>query len=162
MRGFAAIGAATVVLAAFGTAVVPVALSVTFAAIRGAGPHAFGLIRVWGTIGYLASVAGYPWALHRVAGPAGDGVEPGLRSMFLASAAGAAAAALVGPWLPRGGGVALRAPRGQWRALLREPALLRLLLFTLGGYVFLQGPMTVFPIFVRAHGGDLVTVGRMW
>src|SRR5262249_46645141 len=36
------------------------------------------------------------------------------------------------------------------------------LLFTMGGYLFLQGPATLFPIFIRAHGGDLGTVGRMW
>ena len=162
MRGFAAIGAATAALAAFGTAVVPVALSVTFAAVRGAGPHAFGLIRVWGTIGYLLAVAGYPWVLHRFAPAAPGGTEPGLGSMFPAAAACALAAALVGPWLPRGGRGAVRAARGHWRTLLHEPALVRLVLFTLGGFIFLQGPTAIFPIFVRAHGGDLSTVGRMW
>src|SRR5262245_37684862 len=45
-RGFAAIVAASAVLAAFLTAIVPLVLSVTFATLRGAGPHAFGLIRV--------------------------------------------------------------------------------------------------------------------
>ena len=162
VHGFAAFVVATGALATFATAVVPVALSVTFAALRGAGPHAFGLVRVWGTIGYLVCVAGYPWLLHRFAPPAADGSEPGLGSMFLATAACAGAAALVGPWLPRGGGGALRAPRGQWRMLLRQRAVVRLMLFTLGGYLFLQGPTGLFPIFVRAHGGDLGTVGRMW
>jgi PPP family 3-phenylpropionic acid transporter len=160
-RGFTGFIVLTAVLAVFATAVIPVSLSVTFAALRGAGPHAFGLVRVWGTIGYLAGVAGYPFALHRFA-PAPGGGEPGLQSMFLASAVLVGAAALLGPWLPRHGGVALRASRGHWRALLREPPMLRLLCFTLGGYVFLQGPTQIFPIFVRAHGGDVATVGRMW
>jgi PPP family 3-phenylpropionic acid transporter len=160
-RDFAVFVAMTAGLAVFGTAVVPGALSVTFAALRGAGPHAFGLVRVWGTIGYLIGVAGYPWLLHRFA-PATAGGEPGLRSMFLATAVLVGAAALLGPWLPRHGAAALRAPRGHWRTLLRQPAMLRLLCFTFGGYLFLQGPTQIFPIFIRARGGDLATVGRMW
>jgi PPP family 3-phenylpropionic acid transporter len=161
-RGFAGFVAITALLAVFASAVVPIALSVTFAALRGAGRHAFGLVRVWGTIGYLIGVAAYPRILHRFAPATAGGAEPGLGSMFLATAACAAAAALVGPWLPRRAGVALRAARGQWSALLREHAVVRLLLFTLAGYLFLQGPTNLFPIFVRAHGGDLATVGRMW
>src|SRR5215468_5849111 len=162
MRGFAAILAATAACAVFATSVVPILLSVTFATLRGAGPHAFGLVRVWGTIGYLFTVAGYPAVLHRFAPAAADGVEPGLRSMFAVTAVFTGAAAVMALWLPRAGHVALRARRGQWRVLLREPAVVRLLLFTMGGYLFLQGPTTLFPLFVRAHGGDLGTVGRMW
>src|SRR5512143_3136254 len=64
-HGFAAFLVATGGLAVFATAVGPVSLSVTFAALRGRGRHAFGLVRVWGTIGYLVCVAGYPWVLHR-------------------------------------------------------------------------------------------------
>jgi PPP family 3-phenylpropionic acid transporter len=140
--------------------VVPLALSVTFAALRSA--HAFGRIRVWGTIGYLVSVAAFPWLLHRVAPAGAGGAEPGLGSMFAATAVFAGAAALVGAWLPRGGAVALRASRGRWRALLSEPAVVRLLLVSLGGHLCLQGPQGMFAIFVRAHGGDIGTVGRMW
>jgi len=162
VRGFAAFVAATAALAVFATAVVPILLSVTFAALRDAGSHGFGLVRVWGTLGYLLTVALYPVLLHRVAASDAQGGEPGLRSMFMVSAVFSAAAALVALWLPHGGRSAARAARGQWRGLLREPALVRLLLFSLGGYLFLQGPTTFFPLFIRAHGGDLATVGRMW
>jgi len=162
VRGFPGLALVTAGMGAFSTAVVPMSLSVTFAALRARGPHAFGLIRVWGTIGYLACVAGYPWLLQRWVPADANGGEPGLDSMFYATAAFIAAAALLGPWLPRGGAVARRAAPRQWRALLRQPAVLRLLAFTLGGFLFLQGPMGVFPIFVRARGGDLGTIGRMW
>jgi PPP family 3-phenylpropionic acid transporter len=145
-------------LALFAWAVVPVAFSVTFAALREAGPHAFGLVRVWGTIGYLIAVAAFPAVLARVGGAQGQN----LQLMFPATAACVIAAALVAFALPRGGAVGVRARRGEWRALLHEGAVLRLLLFTFVAYVFLQGPMSMFPIFVRAHGGDVGTVGRMW
>lgn len=152
----------TAALAAFSTAVVPLALSVTFAALRGGSPHGFGLVRVWGTIGYLAGVACYPWALHRVVPAAPDGAEPGLASMFWVTALCTLAAAALWPWLPHGGHVALRASRGAWRGLLDSGPLLRLLLFSFGGYLFLQGPTGLFPLLVRERGGDLTTVGQMW
>jgi PPP family 3-phenylpropionic acid transporter len=46
--------------------------------------------------------------------------------------------------------------------LLRARPLRRLLAFSLGGYLFLQGPTAFFPLFVRDRGGDLTTVGQMW
>jgi PPP family 3-phenylpropionic acid transporter len=64
--------------------------------------------------------------------------------------------------LPRGGYVAVRASRGDWRHLLQETAIIRLALFTFAAYACLQGPMGIFPVYIRAHGGDLDTVGRMW
>jgi len=159
-HGFGALVAATALLAVFASAVVPLALSVTFAALRSA--HGFGRIRVWGTIGYLVTVAVFPWFLHRVA-PVGHGAnEPGLAVMFPVTAVLAGAAALIGAWLPRGGAVALRAARGRWRALLAEPAVVRLLLVSLAGHLFLQGPQGMFAILIRAHGGDIGTIGRMW
>src|SRR5262249_13077224 len=77
------------------------------------------------------------------------------------TAAFTGAAAVIALWLPRTGYIAVRALHGQWRVLLRDPAVVRLLLFTMGGYLFLQGPTTLFPLFVRAHGGDLPTVRPM-
>ena len=160
--GFVPILALTALLAVFLSAIVPLAMSVTFAALRGHGPHAFGLVRIWGTIGYLMSVVAYPWLLHRFAPATADGFEPGLPSMFLAAAGCTAVAALSVRWLPSGEAVTIRAMPGQWRVLMRESALVRLLIFTLGGYIFLQGPMSLFPIYVRAHGGGVDTVGHMW
>jgi len=160
LDGFVALVAGTATLAVFATAVSPLSLSVTFAALRG-GAHGFGYVRVWGTIGYLLAVVLYPWGLH-LAVPAADGGESGLRSMFLVTAACTLAAALVWPWLPRHGDVALRAGRGEWRRLLASAPLRRLLLFTLLGYLFLQGPTALFPLFVRERGGDITTVGQMW
>jgi PPP family 3-phenylpropionic acid transporter len=162
LHGFAALLVGTAVLAAVSTAVVPVALSVTFAALRGRGPSAFGQVRVWGTVGYLVAVALFPRVLHHLAPADRDGGEPGLAAMFPVTAACTLAAALICPWLPRRGAVALRAERGEWRALLRARPLRRLIAFSLGGYLFLQGPTAFFPLFVRDRGGDLTTVGQMW
>jgi len=56
----------------------------------------------------------------------------------------------------------LRAPRGDWRRLLRHRPFVRVLAFTLVAYLFLQGPMSIFPIYVRSLGGTLDSVSDMW
>ncbi|MGD9763298.1 MAG: MFS transporter [Candidatus Binatia bacterium] len=161
-RSFPAIVIATAALASCSTSVLPAALAVTFAAVRGMGPHAFGLVRVWGTVGHLLTAALFPWVLAYFSPPAADGTATGLRSLFYAAAACSLGAALVWPWMPRDREVALRARRGEWRVLLRSRPVLRLIAFVLGGQLFLQGPNTLFPLLVRARGGDLTTVGQMW
>jgi PPP family 3-phenylpropionic acid transporter len=58
--------------------------------------------------------------------------------------------------------VGLRARRGDWRMLLRHPPVVRSLLFDLTAAFCLNGPMGMFPIYVRACGGDMQTLGQMW
>ena len=82
--------------------------------------------------------------------------------MFLAGAALTAIGGIVALALPRRGAVSLRAPRGDWRRLFRHGPYLRVLVFVLLSFVFLQGPMTFFPVFVRSLGGTLDSVSRMW
>ncbi len=159
---FLAFVLATAAFACGGTAVLPMSLSLTFAALRGHGPHTFGLVRAWGTVGHLLTVALFPPLLGFFSPPAPDGTPTGLRAMFYAAAVCSVLAAGLWPWLPRQGEAALRAPRGHWRELLRSAAVRRLLLFSLGCYMFTHGPMGLFPLLVRAAGGDLGTVGKMW
>jgi PPP family 3-phenylpropionic acid transporter len=167
-RGFPALLAATALLAAFQTAFVPAAVAVTFALAREGGPHAFGLSRVWGTVGFLCFVVAFPGLLHAVqrarglAAGAGAISEPGLELAFLVAAAAAALGGLAALALPRQGAVAARAARGDWRRLGRHGPYLRILAFSTAGYVCLQGPLTLFPVFVRARGGSLDLVSEMW
>jgi PPP family 3-phenylpropionic acid transporter len=56
----------------------------------------------------------------------------------------------------------VRAQSGDWRRLLRHRPFVRLLVFALLAYFFLQGPMILFPLFVRAHGGSLDWISWMW
>jgi PPP family 3-phenylpropionic acid transporter len=167
-EGFPAVAAATAALACFQVPLIPNSVSVTLALTRDAGRHAFGRMRVWGTIGFFALVLAFPPALHalqRARGlarrPAGIS-EPGLEVMFPTTAVLLLIGALVAFALPREGAVSIRAPRGDWRRLLRHGPFLRLLGFTLVAYLCLQGPMSLFPVYVRAHGGSLDSVSRMW
>lgn len=166
--GFPSIMVANAALAIFTTAVLPITISVSLAVLRDAGPHAFGFVRVWGTVGFLLLVVGFPWMLSRyqmmygLVPGSGGASEPGLGVMFPVAAGMALIASLIGLALPREGAVSFRAVRGDWRVLVRNGAFLRFLLFTLASYFLLQGPMWLFPILVRARGGDLETVRGMW
>jgi PPP family 3-phenylpropionic acid transporter len=167
-RGFPAILLATGALAIFATTVIPMTVSVTLGALGSAGPNAFGFIRVWGTLGFLLLVLLFPWILgsfqaaRGLVAVAGEPSEPGLEIMFLATAVLAFLAALVSLALPREGMVAVRAARGDWRSLLYNKAVRRFLLFSFGVYFLLQGPMWLFPVYVRSRGGDLDTIRWMW
>jgi PPP family 3-phenylpropionic acid transporter len=167
-EGFWAILLATAALAIFGTAVLPITVSVSLAILRDSGPHAFGFVRVWGTVGYFVLIIGFPWILQsyqsaRGLAPAESGTsEPGLGIMFIVTAALAALSALVGFFLPRRGAVSMRAARGDWRLLTGNSAYVRFLVFSFAAYLLSQGPMWLFPIFVRSRGGDIGTIRTMW
>jgi PPP family 3-phenylpropionic acid transporter len=165
-HGFIAITVATALLALFMSAVIPITVSASLAILRDAGAHAFGFVRVWGTIGFLILVLAFPWILDRYRAARGlvpaAGSEPGLEIMFILIAALVLLASLLGFFLPRTGAVSMRAARGDWRKLLRNSAFLRFLIFSLIAYFFMTGPMWLFPIFIRARGGDIDTIRGMW
>jgi MFS transporter, PPP family, 3-phenylpropionic acid transporter len=167
-NGFVAIFLATALLAVFSAAVLPITISVSLAALRDAGPYAFGFVRVWGTVGYLLLVLVFPLILEsyqRAYGlvPGTGGVsEPGLAIMFVVTAGLVIVASLLGLFLPRVGAVLLRAEPGDWKSLLRDRAYMRFLFFSFGAYLVSNGPMWLFPIFVRSRGGDVDTIRTMW
>jgi len=166
-EGFWAILLATAALAFFGTAVLPITVSVSLAILRNAGPHAFGFVRVWGTIGYFVLIVSFPWMLNRyrtahgIVETQGMISEPGLEIMFIITAVLTLAAALIGLFLPREGVVSARAARGDWRLLLASHAYVRFLVFSFAAYLLSQGPMWLFPLFVRSRGGDIETIRSM-
>jgi len=172
VQGFAAIVLGFAFLALFSTSMIPMALSVTLALVRGGGPHDFGRARAWGTVGFLVLVVTFPIGLpqlHALLGDAPVGAaatpppsQPALGWMFACTAALAFAAALVCARLPRAGEVARRARRGDARRLLRHGPMLRLLAVSFGTYFLLQGPIHLFPLFVRERGGSLETLSHLW
>lgn len=167
-EGFWPIVAAAVPMAMVGTAIFPMMTSVSLAILRDAGRHAFGNVRVWGTVGYFILIIVFPWTLESYRAAAGvataaPGVsQPGLGLMFPISAGLVLAAACVAFFLPKRGVVSLRAARGDWRELLRNRPFVGLLLFSLSAHFLMHGSMWLFPLFVRSRGGDLETIRNMW
>jgi MFS family permease len=119
-------------------------------------------------VGFLCLVVSFPFVLDRIqaarglAPVPGGPSEPGLGVIFWLAAALSALAALSVARLRPHGDLALRAARGDVGRLLRHPPYLRLLGFTFGAYFFLQGPINLFPVLIRARGGGVDTLGTMW
>jgi PPP family 3-phenylpropionic acid transporter len=167
-HGFLSLLLLTALLACFWSPVIPSTIAVTLGVTRDMSRHAFGFARMWGTIGFLIVVVSFPTLLdlfqaRRGLAPSPDGPsEPGLQIMFPVTAGLVLLGALAALTIRGGESLATRAPRGDWRRLLRHRPYLQLLAFTLLAFLLLQGPMTFFPIYVRAHGGTLDSVSRMW
>jgi PPP family 3-phenylpropionic acid transporter len=166
-QGFPALLLSTVFLASFATAVIPQTVAVSLAALRDPSARAFGRVRVWGTVGFLILVVGFPrlldWLQTTRGWSAAPGVsEPGLGLLFPLTALLCLAAAAVGLTIPRGGEEALRSQRGDWRSLLRHRPVVVLLGLSVLAYLALQGPMGLFPLLIRSQGGNMETVGNLW
>jgi PPP family 3-phenylpropionic acid transporter len=166
-QDFGAIVLATSALAVVGTAVFPLMTSVSLAILRDAGRHAFGRVRAWGTVGYFILVLILPWLLaslpydHQAV--AGTNVsQPALGLMFPLTASLVFVSAFIACSLPKKGAVGLRAARGDWRELLHNRAFVRFLCFSFFAHFLMHGPMWLFPIFIRARGGDLSTIRNTW
>ena len=160
--------AAMAFVSLFGTSIIPIGNAVSMAAIGERAAERFGRARAFGTVGFFVLVLWFPWVLDQYQGwrgletqPGGPS-EPGLGVIFLGAAALTLAATL-GAWrLPRTAAMSARAQRGDLRALLSHPPYRRLLLFTFLAFLALQGPILLFPVYIREHGGDLDTLARMW
>ena len=167
-EGFAALLLLTAALACFSTPLLPTSVAVTLALTRDRGPHAFGLVRVWGTVGFLLAVASFPAVLHGyqrrlgLAPAPGGPSEPGFELMLPLTGALVLMGGLAALAIRRGGALSLRAAPGDWRQLLRHLPYVRLLTFTFTAYFLLQGPMWFFPVYVRAHDGTLDAISQMW
>ena len=164
-NGFAGYLAATAQLALFSTALLPLAVSTTLASLNDPTDRTFGRVRVMGTLGYAVSVGILPFLLAKGLST-GEGVTgvsaPGLGWAFPLAALYLGIAAVIAFKLPVRGRAAIRAARGEWRQLFSGSAYIRLLIFTLLAYFFLQGPTVLFPLLVRAHGGGLEAISQMW
>jgi PPP family 3-phenylpropionic acid transporter len=165
---FVSWGAGPALLAVFSTATIPMCVSVCFDLLPDRGPHAFGLTRTWGTVGFLVAVVVFPYALDRwqawrgLDAVAGGPSEPGLEIMLPATACLLLCAMVVSLFIPRKRSHAVRAGRGDWRELLGHGPFVRVLVFIFASYVCLQGPIVLFPIFVRSLGGSVAMVSHMW
>jgi PPP family 3-phenylpropionic acid transporter len=163
-RSFAGVIAATALLSFFWTALPPVAIAVSLAAIEKEGGRVpFGRVRVWGTLGFFATVVGVPPALRALAHAFGQSERASFHLLF----AGSAVFAVISTWLARKlprpeVHERVRAAPGDLRWLASHGPYLRVLAVNFATYVFLQGPMVLFPVFIRSRGGDAATVSRMW
>jgi MFS transporter, PPP family, 3-phenylpropionic acid transporter len=168
LDGFWQLTFGAVAVAVFTTGVMPLAVSVTLGELGDAAMQRFGRIRAWGTVGFLIFVVLFPMMLHafqRAFGlhaSGGGPSEPGLWIMFPVASllvVGAVAVAFTIPEAPR---IVTPRTRGEWREIRRHGPFVRLLLISFATFLFGQGPMNLFPLYLRAHGRGLDTLGQMW
>ena len=159
---FGGVALATAILALFLPALGPQALATSMAALDEPGSHRLGRVRVFGTLGFAVTALGLPWALRTVGAPP-DAEAPGLRWIFVAAVVPMTAAALVALRIPeRVVPHHERSHRGEWRLLLADRGFVRAMVFTFAIYFAIQGPMQLFPLLVRHHGGGVDAIARMW
>ena len=162
LEGFWPVAAATALLAFFSTSVLAMTTAVTLAALEPGGEMAFGRVRVWGTVGFLAAVWFFPMFL---ASPTADRSWLGFYGLGLMFPVVAVLSLLSGAAarrLPATDAVLVRAKPGEARQILRHPPLGRLLLLSFGAHLCMQGPISLFPLYITGRGGDAATVGTMW
>jgi MFS family permease len=71
-------------------------------------------------------------------------------------------AAWVAMSFPKHDGLSVQAQRGDLRALLGEPAFVRVLIYSIGIQFFIHGPMQLFPLYVRSRGGSMTDLSHLW
>jgi PPP family 3-phenylpropionic acid transporter len=168
LEGYWPLLAGSVVLAVFSTGVIPLLVSVTLAALGEDALRRFGYVRVWGTLGFLVVVVGFPPSLHRfqaargLAPVPGSTSEPGLSVMFLVAAVWMIASMIVALRVAEPGAASARAPSRDWLVLRTHRPFVGILLVSFGAFLCIQGPMSMFPIYLRAHGGGLDALSNMW
>lgn len=166
-RGFKELLLDTAFLAVFSTSVVPASTAFSLAVLAGDSGK-LGRMRVWGTCGFLLGVVVFPWGLRQWSDSRGiaalpDGPsEPGLGIMFAVISTCAFLACATLAFMPRADVPTVRASRGQWRALVRNPPFLRVLGLSLLAYAFLHGPLGFLPLYVESQGGNIATLRVMW
>ena len=168
LEGFWLLAAGAAALALFATGVIPLVISVTLAALGERALSAFGRVRVWGTVGFLVLVVLFPMALHTFAAghvpssrPSGPS-EPYLWVMFPAASSLILLSALIAWRIPEARELQRHARRSGWLELRRHAPFVRLLMLSVGTYLFFQGPMSLFPLYLRGHGRGLETLSQMW
>jgi PPP family 3-phenylpropionic acid transporter len=165
-EGLIATVVATFGLSIFLSPLFPLGTSVAFGMLPSAS--SFGRVRVWGTISYLIVVVSAPHLLALARSAYGIGVEaggpsePGLELLFYLAAGCLVIAALVAATFPMHAGLSVQAERGDLRALLAEPAFVRVLIYSIGIQLFIHGPMQLFPLYVRSRGGTMTDLSHLW
>lgn len=152
----------TAVLALFSTSMISMTTAVSLAALPD-GPHGFGRVRMWGTLGYLAAVISFPWLAAELAARFGrGGEEGGLPWLFVAAAAVALPGAALVLRLPPTPSLGLKAAAGDFRQLLCHPPIRRLALFAFGSNLAMQGPINLYPVLLASRGGGVEELRFSW
>jgi len=161
VRSYAALLLVSMFFAAFYTSLIPQGLSLGLGLLYRSSNSHFEWVRAFGSVGFLITCFGFPFFLDAVAsGP--DEADLGL--LFPSAAAIILLTAGVVFLIPNQKNIREQAKPGAWRLLIADRKFLRFLLYVFLVNFMLDGPMFLFPIFVKkiAPENTLGTLKWLW
>ena len=161
VRSYAALLLVSMFFAAFYTSLIPQGLALGLGLLYRSSNSHFEWVRAFGSVGFLITCFGFPFFLDAVA-PGPDEADLGL--LFPCSAAIILLTTAVVFLLPNQKVIRARARPGAWRLLIADRKLLRFLLYVFLANLKLDGPMFLFPVFVKsvAPENTLGTLKWLW
>jgi PPP family 3-phenylpropionic acid transporter len=161
VKSYAALLLVSMFFAAFYTSLIPQGLSLGLGLLYRSSNSHFEWVRAFGSVGFLITCFGFPFFLDAVAsGP--DEADLGL--LFPSAAAIILLTAGVVFLIPNQKNIREQAKPGAWRLLIADRKFLRFLLYVFLVNFMLDGPMFLFPIFVKkiAPENTLGTLKWLW
>ena len=170
VKSYAALLLVSVLFAAFYTSLIPQGMALSLGLLYRSSTSHFEWVRAFGSVGFLITCFGFPvfldWYQMReglvavVDGPA----EPGLGIFFPSCTAIILLTTAVVFLLPNQKVIRERARPGAWRLLIADRKFLRFLLYVFLANFMLDGPMFLFPVFVKsvAPENTLDTLKWLW
>jgi hypothetical protein len=161
VRSYAALLLVSMFFAAFYTSLIPQGLALGLGLLYRSSNSHFEWVRAFGSVGFLITCFGFPFFLDAVAsGP--DEADLGL--LFPSAAAIILLTAGVVFLIPNQKNIREQAKPGAWRLLIADRKFLRFLLYVFLVNFMLDGPMFLFPIFVKkiAPENTLGTLKWLW
>ena len=161
---------AMLLLALFYTSTIPQGTALSIGLLHKEHNSHFEWVRALGSVGFIVATFTFPalldaWQARMVPAPGSIISEPGLEVMFPLTSGLLLAAALVVFFIPEDSTIQECAEPGAWRQLASNRPFLRFLFYVFCTHLFLDGPMFMFPIFVRSLGteaGAMQTLRWMW
>ncbi|MBC8244895.1 MAG: MFS transporter [Verrucomicrobia bacterium] len=161
VAGYAALLVASMCFAAFYTSLIPQGMALSLGVLYRSHNSHFEWVRSFGSVGFLITCFGFPLFL--------DGVDPrpaagGLGLMFPCCAALILLTTGVVFLIPNQTAIREKAKPGAWRLLAADRRFRRFLLYVFLANFMLDGPMFLFPIFVKSVAPDnfLGTLKWLW
>ena len=161
VRSYAALLLVSMFFAAFYTSLIPQGLALGLGLLYRSSNSHFEWVRAFGSVGFLITCFGFPFFLDAVA-PGPDEADLGL--LFPSAAAIILLTTAVVFLIPNQKVIRERARPGAWRKLIGDRKFLRFLLYVFLVNFMLDGPMFLFPIFVKkiAPENTLDTLKWLW
>ena len=161
VRSYAALLLVSMFFAAFYTSLIPQGLALGLGLLYRSSNSHFEWVRAFGSVGFLITCFGFPFFLDAVA-PGPDEADLGL--LFPCSAAIILLTTAVVFLIPNQKVIRERARPGAWRLLIGDRKFLRFLLYVFLANLMLDGPMFLFPVFVKsvAPENTLGTLKWLW